>query len=289
MAVGSAFDAYVKSYLVQRLNGTVPPEFEFNTIFEAQVESQNRDQARVDGKYVFDFYEKCGALADILLDLEGAIGKPRFETKIEGYVKPESGVFGHVPLLGKPDIYFLTKKGARVIFDWKVNGFYSKYNISPKPGYTRLRCFGPDSGKQHQRAMVMAHEGMKIAASHPFCGVDETWAAQLSIYAWLLGEMIGDKFIVAIDQIVCGRDSSNNRVLRVAQHRALVSEKFQKQLFEDAHRAWYAIQSGHIFDNLTREESDAQCQMIELMLKNPNQGMNNFDPINPGAFEDICR
>lgn len=281
MAVGSAFDAYVKSFIVQRLNGSVDPAFEFNTIFEAQVEAQNRDVARRDGKYVFDFYQACGALSDIILDLEGAVGKPRFETAIEGFVTGVSGEFGDVPFLGKPDIYFLTKKGARVIFDWKVNGFYSNYNISPKPGYVRLRCYGPDSGKSHAKAMVMEVDGLKIAATHPLCSVDKTWAAQLSIYAWLLGQEVGSKFIVAIDQIACSRDGAGNRVLRVAQHRSQVTEAFQKEVYGNAHKAWYAIQSGHIFDHLSRADSDAQCELIESMLVQK--------PLTGDDFEDVCR
>src|SRR6266404_6874123 len=42
MACGSAFDAYVKSYLYENLIGK-DPKFEFDTIFQAQVEAQHRD------------------------------------------------------------------------------------------------------------------------------------------------------------------------------------------------------------------------------------------------------
>ena len=278
MAVGSAFDAYVKSYLVEKLIGK-QPEFEFQTIFEQQVEPQNRDVALIDGKLVFDAYQRQGALADILLDLDGCIGKPRFETAIEGYVSSVSIALGDVPLLGKPDIFFITKTGARVIFDWKVNGFYSNYNISPKPGYRRIRTNDGNNGKSHKAAMILDHNGVKISATHPLCTVEADWAAQLSIYAWLLGEEVGAKFVVAIDQIVCNKDSLMERNFRIAQHRAIVTEKFQRDLFEKAHRAWYSIQSGHIFDNLTRAESDARCATLDAMIN------TNPDPL----FDDICR
>jgi hypothetical protein len=278
MAVGSSFDAYVKSFLVERLIGK-QPEFEFNTIFEQQVEPHNRDAARVEGKEVFDAYTKQGALADILLDLEGCVGKPRFETAIEGYVSSVSVALGDVPLLGKPDIFFITKKGARVIFDWKVNGFHSNYNVSPKPGYIRLRSPGSDNGQSHKKAMVMDHQGMRIAVTHPLCTVEPDWAAQLSIYAWLLGEDVGSKFIVAIDQIACGRNAVGQREFRVAQHRSLVTDTFQRKLFEKAHTAWYSIQSGHIFTDLTREESDAKCRTLDQMAASPPDD----------AFNDLMR
>ncbi len=277
MAVGSSFDAYVKSFMVQKLNGSVDPAFEFTTIFEQQVESQNRDLARKDGKAVFDHYTKCGALADIMLDLEGAVGRPRFETSIEGYVDSVSLAVGGVPMLGKPDIYFFTNKGARVIFDWKVNGYYAARPVSPHPGYMRIRTLDAESGRSHPKAMVMSHQGLKISASHPLCGVNKDWAAQLSIYAWLLGEAIGSNFIVAIDQIACGPDGMGGKTMRVAQHRSLVSEQFQKDIFIAAHRAWYQIQSGHIFDDMTREKSDIQCQLLELRAAVPADP--NFDDL----------
>jgi hypothetical protein len=279
MAVGSAFDAYVKSFIVQKLNGSVDPAFEFTTIFETQVETQNRDRALADGKHVFEHYQKCGALQDIIIDLEGAVGRPRFETAIEGFVSSVSIAIGDVPMLGKPDIYFLTKKGGRVIFDWKVNGYYSARAISPSPGYTRIRTLDAESGRSHPKAMVMDHNGLKISASHPLCGVNKDWAAQLAIYAWLLGEDVGSNFIVAIDQIACGPDNVGGKHMRVAQHRSIVSEGFQKATFEAAHKAWYQLQTGHIFDDLSREDSDRQCELLQRMAEVP------ADP----DFDDLFR
>ncbi len=278
MAVGSAFDARVKSWLVGRLIGN-DPRFEFETIFEAQVEPQNRDEARRAGDEVFRFYTQYGALADLLLDLEGCIGKPRFEASIEAPITSQLEI-GAIPFLGKPDIYFITKKGARVIFDWKVNGYYSNHNISPKPGYVRQRTGEPKTnGKQHDKAMVMDFQGVKIAATHPLDTVDKSWAAQLSIYAWLLGEAIGAQFITAIDQIAVGRDALQNRMFRIAQHRSVVNEKFQQEVFSRAHKAWEIIKSGHIFDELPRDVSDRQCRQLDEMATAP------VDP----AFNDLMR
>ncbi|MCV5968541.1 hypothetical protein, partial [Lactococcus petauri] len=90
-----------------------------------------------------DAYKLQGALSDIMIDLEGAVGKPRFETSIEGYVTAIAINPNGIPLLGKPDIFFLTKKGATVIFDWKVNGYCSNYNKSPSAGYIRIRTNDP--------------------------------------------------------------------------------------------------------------------------------------------------
>lgn len=290
MSVGSSFDAYVKSYLVEKLIGK-DPAFEFTTIFEAQVEPHNRDAAIVDGKEVFDAYKLQGALADILLDLEGCVGKPKFETTIEGYVTSVSEAIGDVPFLGKPDIFFITKKGARVIFDWKVNGFYSNYNVSPKPGYVRLRSIGKTNGQSHSKAMVMDHNGVKISVTHPLNVVEKDWAAQLAIYAWLLGEDVGSRFITAIDQIAVSK-YAGVRQFNIAQHRSIVDPQYQRDLFTKAHKAWYAIQSGYIyFDTLDREQSDGRCALLDQMngqrpleaTYTPTQSDLNDD------FNDICR
>lgn len=278
MAVGSAFDARVKSWLVERLLGK-RPQFEFETLFNAQVESHNRDAALKAGNEVFDAYVKQGALADLLLDLEGCIGEPRFEASLEAPVTM-SGLFGDVPLLGKPDIYFITKLGARIIFDWKVNGYYSARPISPKPGYVRQRTADPrTNGRSHDKAMVIAVNGIKVSAMHPLCSVDASWAAQVSIYAWLLGEPIGSQFIAAIDQIAVAKDVFDMREYRIAQHRSVITEAFQVELFKTAHAIWHQIKSGHIFDDRSREESDAHCKMLDEMAEMPTDA----------AFDDLLR
>lgn len=279
MAVGSAFDAYVKSFLVEKLVGK-RPEFERDTIFTAQVESHNRDEAKKAGEIVFKEYSRLGALSDLLIDLEGCIGEPRFETTVEGYVSAVSLAFGDVPFLGKPDIFFITKQGARIIFDWKVNGYYSNYNVSPKAGYTRIRSSDPKlNGKVHPKAMVMDHQGIKISITHPLDTVDREWAAQLSIYSWLLGQDIGSKFIVGIDQIFCGNDDFGGKKIGVAQHRSIVNESFQQETFKKANEAWKAIQSGHVFFECPRPESDARCVLLDAMADTPP------DP----AFDAILR
>lgn len=261
MAVGSAFDAYVKSYLHEKLIGK-DPKFEFQSLFEAQVEPHNRTQSLEDGKTVWEHYQRHGALVDILKDLEGCLGKPKFETSIEGYVDAVTIKVGAVPFLGKPDIYFLTKDGVRIIFDWKVNGFYSNYNISPKPGY--VRCL--PKRDPHKDAFVMSHQGYNINVKSPLDDIDESWAAQLSIYAWLLGNEVGSKYVVAIDQVCCTK-KYDQRDIRIAQHRALVNEKFQYDLFSRAHSAWYSIQGEHIFDNMSKEDSMARCKTLDERMK----------------------
>lgn len=279
MSVGSAFDAYVKSFLVEKLIGKVP-EFEFDTIFTQQVEEHNRDWARGAGKICFDAYQKQGALNDILFDLTGCVGVPKFERSVDGFVTSIAISKHSVPLLGKPDIFFLHKRGARVIFDWKVNGYCGAKATSPEPGYVRERTNDPSTtGKSHKKALIMDHKGVKVSAQHPMCTVNKDWAAQLSIYAWLLGEDIGSDFIVAIDQLACGPDDFGGKTIRVAQHRSIVTPAFQEETFRKAAHMWECILSGHIFDNVSRAESDTKCAMLESLCSAPRDDL----------FDEVCR
>lgn len=259
MSVGSAFDAYVKSYLYKTLVGKGNPAFEFETIFEAQVEPHNRDEARRAGLETFEAYKLHGALADLMLDLQGCIGEPKFETTIEGIVEHQIGA---VPFLGKPDIFFVTKNGARVIFDWKVNGYYSNSPPSPKAGYVNILP-GRD---MHKSCVLTEINKFRVNVNSPMEHVDASWANQTSIYAWLLGEAVGEKFIVAIDQIVVNRKKTP-RDFRIAQHRTYVTEAHQQGLFDSAVKAWMQIQQGHIFDNMSLEDSKNRCELLARSLQ----------------------
>ena len=109
MAVGSAFDAFVKCHLYARLFGK-SDEWDTRTLFEQQVEEHNWAWAWENGQIVFDAYKEAGCVADLLRELGQAVGKPRFEFTVAGDVEG-------VPLLGKPDVFFINNQGARVIYD----------------------------------------------------------------------------------------------------------------------------------------------------------------------------
>ena len=266
MAVGSSFDAYVKSYLHHSLYGNYGSgdAYKFEVIFEKQVEPHARTLALADGKIVFDAYKRSGALADLMLDLNAAIGKPRFEFDIKGFVKTK---VGDVPMLGKPDIFFISSEGARVIPDWKVNGFYSNSNTSPKKGYIKIRDGWDSSVAKASNNNHMAYKdtypvrrlGIMMNTGIDFEEVDAEWADQICVYGWLLGEEVGSTNLIAgIEQIV-----GNPPKLRIASHRATPSAAWQYNLLDRIERTWRAIKSGHYFEELTLEESQQRCQDLE--------------------------
>lgn len=271
MSVGSAFDAYAKAFLYNAIYGVAnDPRFEFTELFESQVEAHNRDWALKHGKYVFECYKLSGALADLLVDLEGALLPPSMEFAVQGNVK--SKLYGNgngMVLLGKPDVYFTNKHGHAVIVDWKVNGYCSNSAKSPNPGFVRVRhCDGTTPHAPHHKlATPMLFKGMTCSLSYTLDQTEPSWADQLAIYGWLLGEEVGSGFITAIDQIVAKPTGLEYPVLRVVEHRTVVDPEYQVALFKRAAECWEVIQSDHIFRDLSLEESKAKCEMLDDRAK----------------------
>jgi hypothetical protein len=266
MAIGSSFDAYVKSWLHEALFGKgSDPKFEFRAIFEAQVEKQNRDFAMVAGKHAFGEYQACGALVDLLTELQGAVMKPRFEIEIGGIVDGQresvEATVGGVPLLGKLDIFFISRSGAHVIFDFKVNGYCSRGNKSPMRGYLRLR--GRNTHEMHRDCFPMLYNGMQINGAMMLEQSSKEWANQLSIYGWLSGEEVGSEFVTAIDQLACSENVGGPPTVRVAEHRLRISCKYQREWFEMVRHAWEVVCSDHFFRDLPKEESQNRCEVLD--------------------------
>lgn len=262
MAVGSAFDAHVKSYYHERLFGKGhDPRFEFDTIFEEQVEKHNRDWARKAGLYVFECYKTSGALNDLLYELANSKSDPRFEFTLDSEING-------VPLLGKPDLYYIHHDGSPIILDWKVNGFCSKYAKSPNKGYLRIRdgwkgVPSRNANGMHKHAQPMRINGVLINISIFLEDVEVSWAIQLSTYAWLCGAKVGSEFVCALDQIVAKPHTLDKPLLRIAEHRCLTSVEFQHKTLQQYVELWAIINSNHIFRDLEFGVSAQRCEILD--------------------------
>ncbi|MHC4121277.1 MAG: hypothetical protein ACYSWO_27700 [Planctomycetota bacterium] len=271
MAVGSAFDAFVKCSLHHHIFGhDADGVYDLQRLFEEQVENKEiRPWAWEAGKYAFDCYRTWGNYEDLLRELLQSEEEPRFEFSL-------NSVIGGVPLQGKPDLWY--KRVVQVTYDWKVNNFCSKSAASPKKFYKSCRdCWGQCRGKptrgggdpkSHKGYKEIDHHGHLIGG-HFMSEVDKKWADQISTYAWMLGVEVGDEDMVAgIDQLCCkpSPDPEENKLplIRVAQHRCRISKVWQEQLLKRYQACWASLQSGHIFDDLTREESDARCEVLDM-------------------------
>lgn len=269
MSIGSAFDAFCKSFLHENLFGKgADPRYAREAIFEEQVQSHNRDWAWKHGALVFNEYKRVGCLADLMCELGTSINAPRFEFTIQDTVTTS---IGEIPLLGKPDIFFINGEGARMILDWKVNGYCANSLKSPMKGYIRLRD-GAKEPKMHKDCCLMKVHGVFINVAIGLEDGDKSWADQLAIYSWLLGEPIGSSnMITGIDQI-CGPADR----LRFANHRLRIGADYQFELLALIQQLWETIQSGHIFRGMLEEESVARCELLD------NVNYSN------SAFQGVC-
>jgi hypothetical protein len=262
-AAGSSFDAYVKSALYAAIYGIgFDPNYQFQALFEAQVEPQNRDWALAEGKYIFDCYVVSGFYNEILSLLKAAKEPPRFEFAVEA-------IINGVPFIGKPDCRFITAGGVNVVHDWKLNGYCSKYTTSPCRSYMCCRdgfiSARPSNSHDTEHKDFLAYQHGDFTINTTYLEAANTaWADQLSLYGWALGEKIGDENVVlSIHQIVAKPMPGNRSQLRLASYRARVKSSYQLELAARLKRCWNAITSGHIFVNLSREDSDARCQVLD--------------------------
>lgn len=288
MAIGSAFDAYVKNYLHVRLFGKDnDPRFGLDALLESQVEPQWRDWGRQNGLYVFEQYKQSGALGDLFSDLSLAQSSPRFEFELKGAVHgfregAELDIAG-VTLLGKPDVHYINQDGCHVILDFKVNGFMSA--ASPAQGYIRMRSAGMTNHGAHKHCQPMRHNGMLINIACYLEQTDESWARQLAIYGWLMGTPVGSDFLVAIDQIVCNSKKAILPEIRVAEHRSRVSPNFQWKIFNRAAEIWDIVHSDHFFRDLSKSASRDKCTVLDKQ----SMGLSGLDTSKNNWFAAVTR
>jgi hypothetical protein len=268
MAVGSGFDAFVKSAIHDAIFGQLENKgsmFDFETLFESQVEAHIRDETFKLSSHLFKNYVSSGAYGSLLSDIQASPFAPEMEFDVTGEVEG-------VPLLGKPDLRYITKEGVHVVADWKVNGSTSKIGASPLQGYKICRDYGSSTnGKAHKKYKPMTFKDVECNEAYleefvPY------WADQLAIYSWLLGEAVGsEEFVIRMEQVAC-RPQKDHHFPRAkfATHMARISKAYQEKLMARIHAAWDTIESGYIFTHLSAEESQSKCNMLDGRAKVPS-------------------
>jgi hypothetical protein len=262
MAVGSALDAFTKHQIHRDVFGeeaTKGTMYERDTIFEAQVEEHVRDVARERGEDLFAQYNESGAYGALLGDIVRSPYAPEMEFTVQGEVEG-------VPLLGKPDLRYITKGGVHVICDWKVNGSTSKTGASPFKGYQIARDVhnSNTNGKAHKGYVAVPHKDVEVQDIYLEDKCDY-WADQLAIYSWLLGEPVGSEdFVVRMEQIACRPVKTRDLPrAKFATHMNRISASYQQELLTRITTCWATIQDGHIFTDMNRKESDELCELLD--------------------------
>jgi hypothetical protein len=124
-------------------------------------------------------------------------------------------------------------------------------------------------GKEHKLFMASDFRGLTINRGW-MEDCQSEYADQCTLYGWLLGETLGgEETVIFIDELVSKPTGialdSHYPLLRVANHRARVRKEYQEKLLERVERCWGAVISGHVFLDVTREESDARVETLEDM------------------------
>jgi len=224
MAIGSGFDAFVKSDLSHRYL----PEKDWyypDKLFKDQVEKPMQDLVWDDTTECYKQYKEVGAYNGLLKILDKAT-EIQFETRI-------TKVIEGVPIMGVPDM--MCKTTIPIIFDWKVNGYYSQ--ASPRAGYSF--CY-PD-GSHHKDAVLVSHHNIM----HNGAWFDDLYpdhAMQLATYAWLCGLPVGNDQFNMIHQLAW-----RNGKLRVAVLSGLCNQEYQVKLMDRYKRLWESIQTNTVF------------------------------------------
>lgn len=293
MGVGSGFDAFVKSEIMARCYGKPMMKgtaFDFQTLFEAQVEHHHRDRSFAIAKEVWKAYCISGAFEALWKDIERSPCAPMMEERVEGEV-------AGVPLLGLPDLVYVDADSLlKVVTDFKIMGSGSAPGggASPPQGYMVVRD-GWDEGKpskqngeSHKKHEPFEYGGGDLdGVSWPCdCKLQPgkmtigkayledfslDWADQMSTYAWLLGSKVGaEDFVVRIECGSCRHPKKEGRMkVKWSTHMNRVSATHQIQLIKTYKEIWKCIEDEHIFSELNKEDSQARCEVLEMQAAAP--------------------
>lgn len=223
MAVGSAFDSFVKAEIAYLLGKHKESKNLLAELLKT-VSEQHADCILV-GKKLFEEYNYAGCVRrlmdDGLTDIELSSTREIFGQTVAGSEK----TIGGVPVFCKPDAVI----GTNTPIDWKVNGALSDTGASPKKGY--LRCYknGCDQGRHDQYGI-------------PLEDIDKDWAIQLTFYAWVAGKLEGN-LPVAIEQVAV-----RGAVVQFASFRTYVSDSFAQAVKAQLQDYWERFNSGVVAD-----------------------------------------
>ena len=254
MAIGSAFDAYIKGELADIFGFT---DKRFIDFFEDSVEEKWRTVEMLEAAaWLFKCYVTSGAAALLVTGLKSLEPQSWLcEERLEGMVADV------VPISGFPDLVCLGRDFVFVL-DWKVNGFFSTGHkktrfVSRENGTPEY--VGRGYGMSHKDCWLRKHVSGMAVHGGVMADIDRHWADQLEIYYRCLGVPI-EVGVVGIDQLVCKMHAVGVRQVEVVRYRTGIGvSNLEKRLLD----AWELVSSGWIFDDMDRERSDMKCAVLK--------------------------
>ena len=117
----------------------------------------------------------------------------------------------------------------------------------------------------------MNYRGLLINSGY-MEGCNNEYADQLCLYGWLLGEAVGDENVVLmIDEIVAKYMDGNPPAPRGKPPRSR-EQGPSTALVKRVAQCWTTITSGHVFQEMSPEDSKARCEVLDGMSDEPHVG-----------------
>lgn len=243
MAVGSAFDTFVKTSLTDDLQ--TETKFNLREFFEKQVAENHWDLCWEYGTFLLKKYKESGAYFALIKDMELASIEPKFEFDVS------AKILG-VPIFGKPDAYYVNKCGVVVILDWKVNTF-----ITGKNSKRKYYIIDYKNGQPHPDVIIKNNCDTPVSINYFLEDINPDWAIQQFFYAIGLGSKIGDMFITSIDQVTGAGPSFYT-------YRAHLSRDYQIRMAKELKQDWAMIENHYPFHRIMdRDANDALLEKLE--------------------------
>lgn len=246
MGLGSYFDCRVKDQI--QLDVLKQPSL-FSSEMLSSVEIPIRDEIAPHGERVWDMYKSVGAwkwLKKLLRKVTDITTEEMISAKV-----------GAVELRGIPDLIFKVE-GKWVIFDWKVNGYFSMSNVGPHKYYSKLLEVA-GKNKMHRQSMI-TNPVLLLNGMHTMDECNEGWSTQLATYAMIMG--IEEDFIAMIDQLTFVNGSAGKE-LRCGQFRMKITQDYMEDVYNKYELMDSVVKSGHIFTDMTRQQSNERCEELE--------------------------
>ena len=229
MAIGSAFDNMVKVWLWKEIMGKDVPDAGSSV----ELQGEEREKVLADATRLFAFYRDSGALANLVQEIEMRQKDHQIGLVMENWIEYNLDLGDNIflPLCGRPDLAFWLKCQKLFVLDFKVNGYYSKSNTSPRPGYTICRDI---NGKTSRYKNFVAGDycGITYNTLYNMEDVNEEWALQTLCYYWMLkAKLTGNVKVVAEENLIAGIDQLIGvGCNRISSFRGKISPVYQQTL-----------------------------------------------------------
>lgn len=254
MAVGSAFDCLVKNKFNEALLGKA-------TNFEPNVEPGFKEIARVGGEECLDLYVSSGAFHELVELMKTSKLTPRFEFDAAGLVE------GEVPIFGKPDCYFLTNTDMPVMLEFKINGYGTSANTRQHSPIKHFwKCRNEKGKRTKDGAAYTSMHGVDVSVITRLEEVHADWAVQLTMYSWMIQGKCDHRLVGAVEQLLFNQSKKDGVLARskeVVSGRYLLSKTFAERLRDEVLETWRTIDSGWIFRDLPKEQSQKYQELYD--------------------------